>query len=284
MSATAPGIDVVTLAYIKGQLSGFTSTDATRDARMTRLIKVISQRFESFLNRYLEATERTEYFDVGVYAPQEYWVLGTPVTVAEVFSDANRDFGASTEVDSDYVFITQGGDSVQVLDYTMAQGVRMMKLVYTGGLATSTANVSITMAAGGTGVFTAGNSVYKDGVATVLGTVVSWSSTTKILVVSSEHADCEAMGLVVGDKVDEGAADPEWTIASITASNLIVDYPQIAMAAVSMFQYTWNSKDNIGQTSISVLEQSASFDRTSDIPQEVETALWPYRQSPRVVR
>jgi len=284
MGATAPGIDVVTLAYIKGQLSGFTSTDATRDARITRLIKVISQRFESFLNRYIYAEERTEYFDVGEYAPQEYWVLGTPVTAAEVYSDSSREFAAATEVDSDYVFITQGGDSVQVLDYTMGQGVRVMKLVYTGGLAASTANISLTMAAGGTGDFTAGNSVYKDGVATVLGTVVSWSSTTKILVVSSEHADCEAMGLAVGDSVDEGAADPEWTISSISASNLIVTYPQIAQAAVAMFQYVWNSKDNIGQTSITVLEQSASFDRTSDMPQEVETALWPYRQSPRVVR
>jgi hypothetical protein len=99
------------------------------------IIASVSQKIENHLGRYIETTERTQYFDV---KPGDYIfaVDAWPVSSYTAYNDADWNYataisGSFTHMDNDTgcLFVTAG---------TLVTGFKALKIVYTGGLATVT--------------------------------------------------------------------------------------------------------------------------------------------------
>ena len=131
-------MDLTTLARVKELLK---RTDGADDTLLAQLIKSVSRQIEKHLNRHAERIARTELYDVEP-GQNLIFLQGSPVLAspAPVFkNDPERDFDAFSIVDADLFFLDlKNGvatfDKVRILHDPGA-----MQVVYTGGLAVSTA-------------------------------------------------------------------------------------------------------------------------------------------------
>lgn len=271
------GIDVITIGKIRHYLSGFDPSDTTQNGQLTSIISMMSAAFERYMRRYLYAVERTEYFDILSVENRIFFPKGTPITAVTGYYDQGRDF--DTAMDTDDIFVGEEGMSVEIDDgYLMQEGSKVLKLVYTGGLATSTWNTTAVLS-GVTGTFTAGNALYVS--TNVKGTVVSWTAATSTLVwtptVTDSTFDEKTGGLAVGDVVKESGASPTGTIASFSTANLLYDYPDIMAAALAQAGYIFRRKDHAGKTEIQALGERFYTDKASYLCPEAIELLEPYR-------
>lgn len=275
------GINVTTLDHFTRQQHGYTGTN---DDLINVLISTVSTAFEKYINRHLKQMSRTEYFDVinsNVHDP-EFFPKGIPIITAAVYYDQDRVFSAGTEVGSAYVILNNQDRIITIDDYYMSKGRRVVKIIYTGGFATSTSNVTLVMKAGGTGTYAAGDwaRVCSD----ALGTVVSWDAVTHELVVTprsptgSSNSTPEKGEFNVKDVVHGDPTGGLWTIDSFNTSNLIYDYPDLAFAANLQIQFAMQTKDHPGRTDVSIGDVSASIIKAAKLAPEVRETLKQYRQ------
>lgn len=131
-------MDMTTLPRLKERMEGLDGTTNTKDIVLQRLITALSKRAEKYLNRHIESTSRTEYFDV-LTSQNVVTVRGVPISsITSIHNDTVWDFGSSTEVSSTYY--TYQADTGEIcFDMTqLSAGNRVLKVVYTGGMAAST--------------------------------------------------------------------------------------------------------------------------------------------------
>lgn len=108
-----------------------------------QLISAMSRSVEKFMGRYLEQTSRTTYVDVRegdrVFFLQGYPISSTGLTIVE---DAARGFTGSAVSSDDYDTTARALDEGRIeFDYEPSVGPSALKITYTGGLATSLANL-----------------------------------------------------------------------------------------------------------------------------------------------
>jgi len=271
------GIDVITIGKIRHFLSGFDPSDTTQNGQLTSIISMMGAAFERYMRRYLYATERTQYFDIGSVENLRFFPRGVPVTAVTGYYDQSREY--TTAIDSTNCIAGEDGMSVDLVDgYQVQAGLKVLKLVYTGGLATSAWNITAVLS-GVTGTYTAGNALYVS--TTVKGTVVSWTAATSTLVwtptTTDSTLDEKTGGLAVGDVVKESGASPTGTIASFSTTNLLYDYPDIMAAALAQAGYIFRRKDHAGKTEIQALGERFYTDKASYLCTEAMELLDPYK-------
>jgi hypothetical protein len=133
--------DYTTLARVKVHLEygGRAPLDSdTWDAYIERLIDDYSAMFDSYLGRGSVRESRTEYFDV---APGQhaFSLAGYPgVTVSTVINDTERAWTGSTISVSDFTVDEDTGILMIDRTYHLLPGWRVLRVAYTGGLATTT--------------------------------------------------------------------------------------------------------------------------------------------------
>lgn len=127
-------------------------TSTTHDTVLDRLIAVVSQRIEDFIDRPLQTTARTEEYDI---RPRQRVVFlrAYPLTaqgdISSIKVALDWDFAAASAVAStDYhVDLNTGAihftfyPITQYLGSTVATAHNIVQVVYTAGFATSTANL-----------------------------------------------------------------------------------------------------------------------------------------------
>jgi hypothetical protein len=130
-------LDMTTLTRVKAILAE--GVDSRGDTLLAQLITEVSAVAESFMRRQALSASTTEYFDVGPIMTR-FQVRGYPITsVTTIHNDPDRAYGSSTLVSSDdYAAYSDIGQIA--FDYAMSVGNRALKIVYIGGMATSTAN------------------------------------------------------------------------------------------------------------------------------------------------
>ncbi len=105
-------------------------------------ITALSLAFESELGRYLEQTSRTTYCDV-YEGDHVFYVKGYPISTAPTcYEDSSRAFSGSAVSSDDYDVTQAALNSGKIeFDYQISTGPSALKIVYTGGLATTTAGL-----------------------------------------------------------------------------------------------------------------------------------------------
>lgn len=130
--------DLTTATRVKTYLEG---ADTSKDTLIGQLITGVSVRMERRLNRYVDASAaRTEYFDL---APGQRTVFlkGYPIaSVTSIHNDPyDRAYAASTLIAStDYTIELEDG-RIAFPYYAPTTGQRALKIIYTGGMAATTA-------------------------------------------------------------------------------------------------------------------------------------------------
>jgi len=127
-------IDLATLPKIK-TLCNIDADNTTNDAVLRDIIASVSQKIENHLGRYIETTERTQYFDV---RPGDYVfpVDAYPVSSYTAYNDA--DWVYSTAISGTYTHMDNSTGCLFVTDGVLVSGFKALKVVYTGGMATMT--------------------------------------------------------------------------------------------------------------------------------------------------
>ena len=142
-------MDATTKARVKDLLE---ITSTTHDDVLDALIATVSQRIENFIDRPLEAAARTEEYDI---KPRQrvLFLRAYPLTaqadITSVKIATDWDFTAATAVTSTDYHVDLNTGAIHFTFYpitnylgnNIATAPNAMQVVYTGGFATSVANV-----------------------------------------------------------------------------------------------------------------------------------------------
>lgn len=252
---SAPGIDCITKYQVKALLEGY-DTGTSQDSKLDMIIWAMTGAFEMYMNRPLQAVERTQYFDIRSKVNLEFFPTAVPISAVTVYYDHERDFDDAA--DSDSVVIAPDGMSFHLVDgYAVSPGIKVLKAVYTGGLATSTSNVTFTVASGGTGTYAVGEVVNVG--ADAKGAVVSWDATTLALVITPTNYDFRTAGIDIGDTITGASSSAAHVAESNSTSNLLKDYPELMFAATEQVHYTFKRKDHPSEDRVTVLTEEVSY-------------------------
>lgn len=132
-------MDLTTLdkVYLALGTSGI-PTDKAHGGLLSEMITAVSARVEQSMRRHVQSTSRTVVYDV---QPGQRMVqlFGYPVSsVTTVHHDLDRDFASDSLVDSDNYSVDSRTGALW-LDYEYAPGRQILQVVYTGGMAATTA-------------------------------------------------------------------------------------------------------------------------------------------------
>ena len=194
----------------------------------------MSARIQTYLNRNLELTSHTEYFDT---FPErlEYWVRAFPISsITSVHSDSTGLYDGSETAESDYY---AGQDSISVvLDVGVTKALRGLRIIYTGGLATHGTQSQFTTENDGSTAITVGE--YVEGQTSFAqGYVIARGSgtiTIEVLAGIFEVGETiQAKATVDGALIANATTD----IASATVRCLAELYPDIVQATELELRY-----------------------------------------------
>lgn len=129
-------LEATTLARVKAHLK---ITDTTDDTRLGELIQGVSDEIEKYLDSKLMQESQTEELDVR--QNQRVWYLRSRINaVTSVKTRTDWDWASASALDSDlYHFVDQ--EHQLYISSGPLIGRRTLQVVYTGGFATSTANL-----------------------------------------------------------------------------------------------------------------------------------------------
>lgn len=107
------------------------------DALLGRIISDVSARFERHLGRGSYQTRRTEYFDVD-RGQQIFALYAFPnITISTITNDSAREWSTG-DLSSDSYAVDDENGLIQVDRTWLAGGPQVLRVIYTGGLATGT--------------------------------------------------------------------------------------------------------------------------------------------------
>jgi hypothetical protein len=121
---------------------GIDASDSEHDDLLDALIAYASERIESHCRRKFASSSDPEYLD-GT-GTSRIVLSRRPVTaLTSIHEDADRDFAADTEIDSDDLVLHPEKGIVDRVGAVFARGARTVKVVYTGGYATVPDDVAL---------------------------------------------------------------------------------------------------------------------------------------------
>lgn len=130
-------IDLCQLAAVKA-LVGIEDEVTTEDATLTHIITAVSAQLQRYLNRWIEATSYTEYFDVHDDA-EVFSVHAYPITaLTSVKNAVDWTWSATSSISTTYTNYNAHDGLVYVYGQQLAEGYGALQIVYTGGMAANT--------------------------------------------------------------------------------------------------------------------------------------------------
>lgn len=249
--------------------------DLESKRRLVSILAAISSRIEDYLNRDLEITSRTEYFDLEP-GTVEIFPRATPIaSVTSVYADVLGDFTGGEYPLTDY-FIGSKYNSIVLRN--PVEGIRRaLRVIYTGGEAYDPVISTFTVSGG---AFTAGKYVIGN-TSRAVGKVVASASTP--LQVASLYGIFRA-GETIVEYTDEGATIPtsvSGTLLAITVASLAQIKPILVQACEVECRYWDRHKfDFVAQTVTrdSLTKRSLPEMGGYVLQPETESLLEPYRR------
>jgi len=239
---------------------------------------------EKYLNRSLEITSRTEYFDIG-FQQKLFFVKARPiVSVTSLYEDSTGLWdGSENEITTDDYF---RGDSNNSVNLSVAREYvenNALRLIYSGGLAYHAVNSEFIISATGlTGTPAVGN--YAIGQSSgAVGVVVSWTVATKVLIIENYYGKFTSTEVIKTFVLEDGSGSSTFTgtVSSISKQSLAETYPEIVTACEIQTRYHFrhmNDFENVGTN-----KDGATMRRFDYIEQkmpfqpEVYNLLQPYK-------
>lgn len=135
-------MNLSTTARVLALISSKGTAPDNAETEIAAVLASVSAAVETYLNRYTEATSRTEYLDVDPYQ-RVFRLRASPVSaVSSVYFDEEQAFGSETAlVASDYYLPTLDATGRLVMRFALNSGAdpipRAVKVTYTGGMAAS---------------------------------------------------------------------------------------------------------------------------------------------------
>lgn len=270
------------LRYVVRDSENALITSTRRKQEIVGWINTVSSQIQNFLNRKLLLADYTEYFDVE-YNKAMFPVYGVPISsITSIYEDPSGLFTTSTKAlitDTEY-FIGVEGTHVLLyrpLPYTARRAVQIN---YTGGLAASGTDTSLTIS-GTAGSFT--TDAYVQGVSSAAIGICKTYSATNVTVEmlagvfdTAEQINCYSTEDCTGTPLAQSS------MASVASHALCDTYPEITRAAEMQVRWNWQQKTEFGLTSSSrdgtVVKNATKRDHSgSQLIDEVESILTPYR-------
>jgi len=219
------------------------------EALVKSLIQGVSAKIESYLDRHVQQTARTDYFDAALLQ-RVWWLKGYPVATspAPVLTyDTDRSFSGVTAEDSADYYVESASGRVRFeeplnKDRDLWPGA--LKVASTGGMAPTLDRLSVTLT-GIAGAFAVGNTVV-GGTSGAAGTITAYSLpfATMTIQVTGGEAPFE-----VGE-VLTGSAPGTATLATITSNPLVQLYPDVVEACNLQVAFVFQRRDPLGVVSL----------------------------------
>ena len=135
---TTPLLELSTLEEVKALLE---FEDNVRDVVLMKLIKDVSAEVEMYLNRSTAVvTDAIQYFDIPRYGVKMFLRAYPITTVTSLWNTTDRTYDSTTIVDSDNYYVDTQHGIITVDKQYLLMGAGAVKLQYTGGMASNTAN------------------------------------------------------------------------------------------------------------------------------------------------
>lgn len=110
--------------------------DAKAEALIVKLIESVSAWAEKYMRRTVASGTVTEYFDVK-FPRTSVQLKAYPITsITTVHNSYDRTYDSTTLVDSDD-YVVDPNTGILSFDYSLSTGVRALKVVYVGGMAST---------------------------------------------------------------------------------------------------------------------------------------------------
>jgi hypothetical protein len=253
--------------------------DLETKRRLISILAAISARIEDYLNRDLELTTYTEYFDVepGV---MEYFPRATPIqTITSIYADQFGQFTGTEFALSDY-YIGAKGTSF-VLRFPQIEARRGIRLIHVAGEAADPVTSTFTMTGVSVGGFTLGKYVVGS-LSNAVGVVKA--SATSPLQVSTLYGIFK-VGETLTEYAEEACTNAtgiSGTLSAITSASLSQVRPAIVQACEVECRYWDRYKFDFDAASVTKSgytrrDRYATADSYSLQP-ETRALLDPYRR------
>lgn len=264
-------MNLTTIQRVKDLHGGFKSTDTTRDGLIEAIVSAVSGALEGWLDRSLEKKSRTEYHNVSE-GQRIFSLIGYPLkTIDSLRYDWERLFAAGDEIDADdYTFDPDDPERgfLYVDRHGMSAGFRLLKVVYTGGMAKSPDRLEGTL--GGAGAFIVGEKLTGS---------TSKAEGTMISVVGSALTMDVTRGIfVVGENLTGATSLVIRALSTITESPLVMAFPEVAQAADLQAVYELQKRQHLGAISVSIAGTSATSEGELNLLKLVKAQLQRYRR------
>jgi hypothetical protein len=243
------------------------ANNATNNMKLRDLIEALSKDAMIKMQRAVLKTSRSEYHDVK-FNQREFQVLGAPIdtSVAPVLvynSDQPRVWtDANDVVDADYVNYAEprASEGIMLVEYSLSQGEGVLKITYTGGMATFAGlhGVDGATTAGAATLTSAGATFLTDGV--VAGYKVQIIGGTNGGTYTVATAGVTETVLTMTGNFPASGTGQEFKVMDANSNSLIKDYPDLMKAVLSQAAFQWRRQFNHGVQSESMGGASVSFD------------------------
>jgi len=249
------------------------SSDFENRRRYVKRIAAISRRVETYLDRTLELTSYTEYFDTS-QRQLSFFVKAHPVSsITSVKSDSTGEYDGSESSESNYYIGAE--EQTIVLATPVVPARRGLQVVYTGGMANHGVNSVFEVTI--TGSFSADKYV-QGRTSAAVGCIVSESSGT--LTVEVLYGIFQSGEIIDQKTTESGAADGNYaTIDSVTSRGMAEAYPDIVEATELQIRYMDDHRSDYENTT-TAKGQTARRGEAADaeLVQEVKAMLDPYKR------
>jgi hypothetical protein len=193
------------------------------------------------LNRKINITSRTEYFDIG-YNTYEFFPKAFPITiVTSVYTDSTGIWdGSESEVDDDSFHISAESNSVVLTYQQRWEKKRGLRIIYTGGLAAHAANSVYNVTY--TGTMTANKYVYgvTSGAIGIINTAGASQLTIEVLYGKFSIAETVQEW---ESESSRGSSAATAVLDSASSYALCESYPAIVSACEAQIRFMWTNKD-----------------------------------------
>lgn len=232
-----PSMLLSSVRRLRGSAVGISEDPFTDTPKNNRLLSMwlmaVSGQIEKYLDRELYIQARTEYFDMAS-GKTKFWIKAPPITtLTSVYEDPDG-LWAGDESEIDDVF-SDSDAKAAIIPYPLEwEGIKGIRVIYTGGLAYHAVNSVWTVSASKS--FVAGRYII-GGTSNAVGWVVSYSGTT--LTVENYYGIFQA-GETITQHAQENGSDATSetdTITSIDRTSLAEGYPDIVQACEMQIGY-----------------------------------------------
>lgn len=262
--------------------TALTDTPA-RKQLITNLITAASKQIEKFLNRDIEITNKTEYFDVNSEKEIEYFAAAYPISeLTDVYIDSTGLWNGSNESELDDCYIGTKNDSIVLPVQPPIVGRKALRARYKGGLAhdgvKTLFNVSNVVGTWTSGEFIKGESSF------AVGLIRNLSATA--LSVENLYGifeDAETLNAYTSESMTATIGFSA-TVDEVAEVSLAESYPDIVRACEMQVRYMFKHKDDVELTGTnrdstnSRREGNDAPARSGGLTREAIGLLLPYRK------